>query len=176
MKLEIMFLNYLQTLRNPFLDQLMLVITTLGDKKGIWLFIIFLLLLFKKTRKTGIIALAALILEVIIGENIFKGLFRRTRPFEVNQAIELIVKKPRSFSFPSGHTGSSFAVASAVFFAGEREMARGMFILACLIAFSRMYLYVHYPSDIIGGIIVGVFVGYIINYIARICTTNNRRK
>lgn len=167
MQFEFRFLDYLQTLRNPYLDKIMVSITRLGDLGAVWIILILALVLYQKTRRVGMIASVALAMDLIICNVIMKNLFHRIRPFDINQAIILLIKRPADFSFPSGHTAASFSVAFAVWFAGKKKMAVAMFVLAALIAFSRMYLYVHYPTDILGGIAIGVITGAIANQIAK---------
>lgn len=92
---------------------------------------------------------------------VHKELVARTRPFDVNTAVQLLVAKPRDYSFPSGHTAASFASVTALYLAGEKKMWKAALVLAVLIALSRLYLYVHYPTDIIGGVIFGSLSGYL---------------
>jgi undecaprenyl-diphosphatase len=87
--------------------------------------------------------------------------FGRIRPFDVNTTIELLIRKPRDYSFPSGHTAVSFAVATSLYLCGYNRLCILAFVIAAMIAFSRMYLYVHYPTDIIGGVVVGIVSGYL---------------
>ena len=90
-----------------------------------------------------------------------KNLVGRIRPFDVNTSIQLLVARPHDYSFPSGHTAASFTAAMALYLAGENKMWKPALVLAVLIAFSRLYLYVHYPTDILGGIITGCIAAYI---------------
>lgn len=103
---------------------------------------------------------AALILDAILCNGILKNAFARVRPCDVNPAVDLLISRPEDYSFPSGHTAASFAAVSALFFAGEKKLWKPALLLAVLIAFSRLYLYVHYPTDVLGGIAVGVICGY----------------
>lgn len=152
-------LDFIQTyMKSDFLDKLFPYITRLGDSGFIWIVIALVFLIFKKYRKDGIVLSMSLIICVIIGNITLKPLIARIRPFDVNSAINLLITRPTDFSFPSGHTLSSVA-STVVIFNANRRMGIGALILAILIAFSRMYLYVHYPSDILGGIIIGLFVG-----------------
>lgn len=160
MGMEIRFLDWLQSLRTPVADQLMCFITKLGDGGQIWLCLAVILLLFSKTRKSGVILTMALFVDTFLCNGLLKKLFGRIRPFDVNTSVELLIARPRSFSFPSGHTAASFAAASALYFAGEKKLWKPAFLLAVMIAFSRMYLYVHYPTDVLGGIVVGIGAGY----------------
>ena len=97
--------------------------------------------------------------DVIVCNGILKNLFARTRPFDVNEAVQLLITAPKDFSFPSGHTAASFAAVAALYFTGEKKPWKVSLVLAVLIAFSRMYLYVHYPTDILGGVLVGLGAG-----------------
>lgn len=139
------------------LDQTMPFITRLGSGALIWIVAALVFLISKKFRTDGLLLIISLLLCGLVGNIILKPLIARTRPFDVNTAIYLLIAKPTDFSFPSGHTMSSFAAATVIFHA-NRNMGIAAFILAVLIAFSRLYLYVHYPSDIIGGILIGVLI------------------
>ena len=146
--MEIHILDMIQNLRTPIGDVVVPLITRLGDAGIIWIILTVLLLIIPKTRKTGEIMMAALLVA-------------RTRPFDVNTAVQLLVAKPRDYSFPSGHTAASFASVTALYLAGEKKMWKAALVLAVLIALSRLYLYVHYPTDIIGGVIFGSLSGYL---------------
>ncbi|ATD55700.1 phosphatase PAP2 family protein [Clostridium chauvoei] len=147
-----------ENLTNPFLDKIMKTISSLGSGGLIWIVIAVILLCIKKYRKVGITLILALIIMTILGEGIIKHLVQRPRPFLVVPDIELIVKAPMSYSFPSGHTGSSFAAAFVLssYFKDKKYLFLG---IATLMGFSRLYLFVHYPSDVIAGVIVG-FISY----------------
>ena len=101
------------------------------------------------------------IIDAVLCSGILKNVFRRIRPFDVNTAIQVLITKPRDFSFPSGHTSASFAAATALYLAKERKLFATTLVLACLITFSRMYLYVHYPTDILGGLLLGIASAYL---------------
>lgn len=159
--MEIQILDWIQGLHIPFLDKAMCFITSLGNAGVIWIVLAFVLIMLPKTRKSGIIVMSALVLDVILCNGILKNLFARVRPCDVNTAVQLLVSRPTDYSFPSGHTAASFAAVSALFFAGEKKLWKPALVLAVLIAFSRLYLYVHYPTDILGGIVVGVACGYV---------------
>lgn len=164
MGIEIQILDLLQKIGHPILDSILIGITTLGDKGMIWILLAAVLLIIPKTRKSGLIVAAALIVDLILCNGILKNLFARVRPFDVNNTIQLLITAPSDYSFPSGHTAASFAAVSALYFAGERKWWKWALVLAVLIAFSRMYLYVHYPTDILGGVAVGVLAGYLGNF------------
>lgn len=108
----------------------------------------------------------ALIADLILCNGILKNLVARTRPYDVNTVVNLLIEKPVDYSFPSGHTAASFAAVTALYLAGEKKLWKPALVLSILIAFTRMYLYVHYPTDILGGIAVGIISGYIGFFIA----------
>ena len=155
--MEIQILNWLQSLHTPILDKIMQLITHLGDMGIIWIILTIVMLLIPKTRKSGVIMAAALIVDVILCNVILKNLIARVRPYDVYTAVQVLV------AFPSGHTAASFASVTALYLAGEKKLWKPALALAILIAFSRMYLYVHYPTDILGGVIFGslsAWIGY----------------
>ncbi len=151
-----------QYLANDFLNLLIPRVSSLGDAGLIWIVLSVLLLLFPKTRKAGLASGIALLFMLVTGNMILKPLVARLRPFAVNTAVELLIPPPTDFSFPSGHTYASFASASAIF-RNSRRIGIPALILASLIAFSRLYLYVHYPTDVLFGILLGILAGWIGN-------------
>ena len=158
--MELRILDWFQTLHSPVADQFWVAVTTLGNAGIIWIFLTAVLLLNKKKRESGLAAAAGLMIELILCNLILKNVVARIRPYEVKQTIELLIAKPIDYSFPSGHTAASVAFTVALYFAGEKKLWKISCAVAVLIAFSRMYLYVHYPTDILGGIAVGLLSGY----------------
>lgn len=138
MTLELGILDSIQRLRGPVMDRAMVFITRLGDTGAVWLL---------------------LALEVLCCNVLLKPLAARVRPCDVNTGIALLVPRPTDYSFPSGHTGASFAAVGALLRCKSRLWLPAL-ALACLIAFSRLYLYVHYPSDVLGGILLGLAAGF----------------
>ena len=120
--------------------------------------------------------MAALLADVLLCNVVIKNLVARTRPFDVNTAVQLLVAKPQDYSFPSGHTAASFASVTALYLAGEKKLWKIALVLAVLIAFSRLYLYVHYPTDVLGGIITGAIAGYIGYKLTFIVQSKHRKK
>lgn len=161
---DVLFLDIIYKLKNPFLDFIMPGITKLGDKGFIWILICIVLILVKKSRKCGISSILSLVVNFVITNIVLKNLVARERPFANNDLIELLVEAPKDFSFPSGHTSASFAAATVIFLY-NKKWGITAYILAFLIAFSRLYLYVHFPTDVIGGIIVGIVSALTANYI-----------
>ena len=147
-----------------FLDAVMPVITFLGNGGWFWIAVAVLMLFFKRTRKTALMMGAALVLGLLVCNLFLKPVVARIRPYEVVDGIKLLIGEQSDFSFPSGHTTASFEGATVLMMRDKRFGIPAM-VLAVLIAISRMYLYVHYPTDIIGGIVVGVacaLLGYFV--------------
>lgn len=138
--------------------------TVLGNSGAIWIVTALVLMCFKKTRKCAFTMATALILCLVLGNITLKPLIARIRPFDVKTTLDIIIPKPHDFSFPSGHTFSSFASAYVIF-KNYRKWGLAAFVFAGLMAFSRLYLCVHYPTDILGGIILGIINGKLSNTI-----------
>ena len=151
-------------------------ITKLGDAGIVWIILTVILLLIPKTRKSGAYMAVALIADLIICNVILKPIVARIRPYSINQTVQLLVTPLKDYSFPSGHTAASFASVSALYFAGRKRMAAGALIVSVLIAFSRMYLYVHYPTDVLGGLIIGLLCGWIADMIIQKVMEKRSRK
>lgn len=169
--MEIRFLELLQSLHFPLLNYIMIFITSLGNGGLIWIAAALFLIFQNKNmlKREGFTIAVALIIFSVLGLLILKPIIARPRPF-VAQGVDILIKEPMGFSFPSGHTGSSFAAASVIYFYNKKRGLLAL-ILATLIAFSRMYLFVHYPSDIVGGLILGI-----ISYRIAIKITNEMLK
>jgi undecaprenyl-diphosphatase len=142
----------------PILNEIMIFLTTIGEKGLIWVLISLVLVIRRKTRYIGIVTMGALVLSAIAGEGVLKHLIERPRPFDAYPAVQLLIEKATTSSFPSGHTTASFAAA---FVLGHylKQYAPVFWILAVAIAFSRLYLFMHYPSDVLGGMVLGLICG-----------------
>ena len=149
-------------MRCGFLDWLMPIVTKLGDAGIIWIVIAVVFLFFKKTRRTGAAMGVAMLLGLAVGNGLLKNWSARPRPFDViGRAVhpdQLLIDPPTDYSFPSGHTLSSFAAATAIY-RDHTLLGFIAYVVAGFIAFSRMYLYVHYPTDILGGVVLGILLG-----------------
>ncbi|MDD4509611.1 MAG: phosphatase PAP2 family protein [Oscillospiraceae bacterium] len=146
------------TLRTPFLNGFFLSLTTLGDGGLLWIACSGLMLFFKRWRRIGIAALVAMFLAFVSGEIILKNLVARPRPFIEIDALIPLLPMQQGFSFPSGHTASSFAAAFVYVRGAPARWAKISFpILAVLMGISRLYVGVHYPSDVLAGAILGLF-------------------
>ncbi len=154
----------------PLLDAVMPIITLLGDAGIFWIAVAVVLLCFQKTRKTGLSMGIALLLGVLVCNVALKPLVGRIRPYDYQlqvfgKEITLLIEAQHDFSFPSGHTIASFEAAVAIFL-GNKKWGIGALILACLIAFSRLYLYVHYPTDVLASVLLGTAFGILGTYLA----------
>ena len=155
----------------PALDFLMPKITLLGDAGIFWMIIAAALLLFRKTRRTGVGMLLALLMGLLLCNLTLKPLCQRPRPYDYQydvfgRVIPLIIERQHDFSFPSGHTIASFEAAGVIVM-NNKKWGTAALILACLIAFSRMYLYVHYPTDVLTSVVLGLILAFLGNWIAR---------
>lgn len=163
MNIEIKILDFIRNnLSSPIMDGIMKFITFFGDKGWFWIVLGIALLWFRKTRKMGLTVCIALIFSLLLCNLTLKPLIARIRPYDIKKGIQLIIDAPHDYSFPSGHTSASFASAFAVFF-NNKKWGSIALVFAALIAFSRLYLYVHFPTDVLGGLILG-FVCAVLAY------------
>lgn len=146
MPFEFAFLDWLQQFHNPVLDALAVFLNYAGEHGEIW--IAFTLLL---------------------------PLFARPRPCDVNTAITILVKRPHGHSFPSGHTASAFAAAFALWLQ-NRKLGVPALVLAAFIAFTRLYLYVHFPTDVLGGLVLGIALGFFASWLVDSLANKSKKK
>ncbi len=142
-------------LRADWLDPIIKAITYLGNGGIFWILVCILLMLIKKTRATGAVCSCSLAVTFLINNLILKNVIARVRPYEAIESLTRIIGAQSDFSFPSGHSGASFAVAVVIFMEMPKKYGIPAVILAFLIALSRLYVGVHYPSDVIAGIATG---------------------
>lgn len=173
---DLPILDWIQnTMQCGFLDTIMPLITVLGDGGAFWIACAVLMMLLKKYRKTGFSAGLALIFGLLLCNIFLKPTVARIRPYDLQEQmgviINLLIDKEHSFSFPSGHTIASFEAATAILLR-HRKLGTAAMVLAILIAFSRMYLYVHYPTDVIVSVFLGislaVLASWIVNKVAAV--------
>lgn len=160
-------------LHNPFLDVLMPWITRLGDGGIFWIAIAVALLCIPKFRKVGLGMGFALLMGLLVCNVTLKPLIARIRPYDYQEEvfgkiIPLLIEKQHDFSFPSGHTLASFEAAT-VLALNSRKAGIPALILAAVIAFSRLYLYVHYPTDVLFAVVLGIAFGFLGNFLAKKC-------
>ena len=158
--MELAVLDWIQAhLRCGFLDAVLPVITRTADHGELWIILALVLLLIRNQRKYGAAVACGLVLDLVSCNLLLKPLVGRLRPFAVNTAVELLVKAPLDASFPSGHTAASFAAVFALKVAGS-PLWKPALAVAVVIACSRLYLYVHWPSDVLAGALLGAAVGW----------------
>ncbi len=159
--LELSILDWIQAnLRCGFLDAVLPVVSRVCDHGEVWIVLAALLLLDKRTRKTGLCLTVSLALDLVCCNLILKPLVGRVRPFAVNTGVTLLTPPPLDASFPSGHTAASFTSASALWTA-KSPLRWPSLVLAVVISLSRLYLYVHWPTDVLGGAVLGMILGYV---------------
>ena len=154
----------------PALDFLMPIITVLGDAGIFWITVSVLFMITKKYRKTGFGMALALVFGLLVCNIYLKPTIARIRPYDFQERylgviVNLLIEKQHDFAFPSGHTIASFE-AAVVIALNNKKLGIPAMILACLIAFSRLYLYVHYPTDVIVSIILGTAFAFLGNFLA----------
>ena len=140
--------------RTPFFDAIFPFITKLGNAGVVWILFAAVLLCFKKTRRLAICAAIALILDLLVCNFLLKPMVDRVRPFALRE-VQLLVPAPGDASFPSGHAAAAFSFSMALAFR-KSKLAIPALLLAALISFTRLYFYLHFPTDVLGGIAVGI--------------------
>ena len=138
-------------------------ITTFGEAGIFWIALSLLLMLFKKTRKAGFSMGLALLLGVILGNGVMKNVFARPRPYDLDTTLFHRLawgKMSTDFSFPSGHTLASFEAATALFLHHKKWGAAAL-VMAFFVSISRLFLLVHYPSDLLAGAVFGILFAWI---------------
>ncbi len=169
MPFEFTILDFIQqNLRSELMDKIMVSITHLGDAGVIWILLTIALLLIPKTRRVGFTLALALIFDLVLCNMIVKPFVARIRPYDINTAVSLLIDRQVDYSFPSGHTAAGVTCTVALYLMRRRWLWKISFCLSILIAFSRLYLYVHFPTDIIGGIMIGVICGSLGYQVAKV--------
>lgn len=155
---ELSILDWIQAhLRCGFLDVFFTIITKLGDAGWFWIVSGVALLIFRKYRASGVNMLLTMLVGSTIGNNIIKPLVARSRPCWLVDGIDMLISSPSSYSFPSGHTLTA-VIAAVCLTKADRRFGYVAIPLATLVAFSRMYHYVHFPTDVLVGALVGLAV------------------
>ena len=165
-------LLYIQEyLRNDVLTPIMILLTHTGDYGILCIAVAVILILIRKTHCLGHVVAFSIAIESIITNVLLKNLVARIRPYEVIEELELLIEEQPDFSFPSGHAGVTFAMAGGILFAymygikgfgkSKRNTIIVLFVMiyALLLAFSRLFVGVHYPTDVLGGMFLGLLSG-----------------
>lgn len=155
----------IQHIRTDWLTPIMTCITSLGNVGAVWLVIALVCLMRPKSRRCGAAMITALLLGLVLGNGLLKHWVARPRPFLTHADLIPLIREG-GFSFPSGHTLSSFTAATACF-CYYKKAGAACYVLAFLIGFSRLYMAVHYPSDVLCGGLLGIAIG-----LAAVCLVN----
>ena len=178
---DLPILDWIQAhLQSGFMDTIMPIITVFGDAGIFWIACAVVLLFFPKTRKIGLGMGIAMAMGLLVCNVTLKPLVARIRPYDfqikelgktwndILLAGKLLVETPHDFSFPSGHTIASFEAATVLLINNKKfKVGIPALILAILIAFSRLYLYVHYPTDVLFSVVAGILIGFLGNFLAQ---------
>lgn len=161
MELELLYM--IQGWHQEWLTPILRFLTTIGEHGICWIILSVILALIPKTRKCGLTMMAAMALTFLLGNVLLKNLIARPRPCAVDTSVRLLIPYPSEYSFPSGHTSNGFS-AAATLLAYYRIPGILALVVAAIIAFSRLYFFVHYPTDILGGMLLGCFDAWLILY------------
>lgn len=166
--MDFQILYAIQTIRTGLLDNIIVFITNfVGKNAEIWLVLGVALLIFKKTRKIGLAVLLSYGLTWVVCQDILKDTICRPRPCHIDETIELLVKRPSSFSCPSTHSALAAAMAASVYYF-NKKFGIVAIVAALIIGFSRMYLFVHFPTDVLFGLLIGAIAGIIAGKVVEI--------
>lgn len=147
-----------------FMNKFMPFVSSLGNAGILWIILTALMLINKNTRKYGYTCALSLVTMFFTCNILIKNIVDRLRPFQTREYAHLLINPPVDSSYPSGHTYASFAFATALFCC-NKKLGIPAIILACIISFSRLYLYVHFPTDVIAGCVLGIITGILSYYI-----------
>ena len=142
--------------RADFATPVVKIITHLGDKGIFWILLTLALLVFRKTRRLGVLCGVSMVIGLLVTNLILKNWVARVRPYELIGELKLIIGRADDWSFPSGHTTNSLACAWVLFRRAPKKWGVPALVLAILIALSRLYVGIHYPTDILGGAAIGL--------------------
>ena len=146
----------------PFLDAVVPKLTMLGNAGIIWILAGVLLLCTKKYRRQGALVLVGLLAGLLVGNVALKHLVARSRPCWLDPSVQLLIATPTDYSFPSGHTLSS-TISATILTKTDRRFGYAAIPMAALLAFSRLYLFVHVPSDVLAGAVLGLVIGVVVS-------------
>ena len=158
---ELYILNHIQKFRTVYMDRFMISITKLGDYGMVWILLCLYLYIRGNNLHLTFLLVSSLIAESVLCNLLLKPIVARTRPFRRNTAIHLLIPEPHDYSFPSGHTSASFACVTVLYLT-HYILWKYALILSVLISFSRLYLYVHYPTDVLAGMSIGIISGCLV--------------
>lgn len=164
--MELQILHAIQGIHQEWLTEILRFFTTMGESGLVWIAIAIVLTCIPKTRKCGLTMMIAMAITYLVGNLFLKNVIARPRPCAVDTSVILKIPFPSEYSFPSGHTSNGFAGAVTIF-SYYRMAGILSLIMAAVIAFSRLYFFVHYPTDILGGIVLGTLDALLAVYIVK---------
>lgn len=164
--MELQILHAIQGIHQDWLTPVMRFFTTIGEHGLVWIVIAIVLACIPKTRKCGLTMMIAMAVTYLLGNLFLKNVIARPRPCAVDTSVTLKIPFPSEYSFPSGHSSNGFAGAVTIF-SYYHKMGILSLIVAALIAFSRLYFFVHYPTDILGGIALGTLDALLAVYLVK---------
>lgn len=150
---------------NAFLDFVMPIITLIGEDGIFWIVLTLFMLFFRKTRRAGFVMALSLLIGFLVGNLTLKPLIARPRPYSIDMDVNLLIEGLSDYSFPSGHTLCCFEGAVSLLLCKYKRAGTAALVAAFLVAFSRVYLYVHYPTDVVAGAILGTLFAFVSCYI-----------
>lgn len=164
--MELQILHAIQGIHQDWLTPIMKFFTTIGEHGLVWIVIAIVLACIPRTRKCGLTMMIAMAVTYLVGNLFLKNIIARPRPCAVDTSVTLKIPFPSEYSFPSGHSSNGFAGAVTIF-CYYRKAGILSLIMAALIAFSRLYFFVHYPTDILGGIVLGTLDALLAVYLVK---------
>ena len=168
-------LDWFQTIHNDVATAFLSVLTKLGEAGILWIIVGLVMVIGIKEKKYGVIVLLSLLFCLIFGNGLLKNLVARQRPCHRFPIYDMLIAIPKDYSFPSGHTFSSVAAAVCIGH-WNRKCGIAAGITAVLMMFSRMYFYVHYPTDILAGIVLGTVLALLSIYVVEKTLVSERWK
>lgn len=164
--MELQILHAIQGIHQEWLTEILRFFTTIGESGLVWIIIAIVLTCIPKTRKCGLTMMIAMAITYLVGNLFLKNVIARPRPCSVDHSVTLKIPFPSEYSFPSGHTSNGFAGAVTIFNYYRKAGILSLF-MAVVIAFSRLYFFVHYPTDVLGGIVLGTLDALLAVYIVK---------
>ena len=164
--MELQILHAIQGIHQEWLTEILRFFTTIGESGLVWIVIAIVLTCIPKTRKCGLTMIIAMAITYLVGNLFLKNVIARPRPCAVDPGVTLKIPFPSEYSFPSGHTSNGFAGAVTIF-SYYRKAGILSLLVAAIIAFSRLYFFVHYPTDILGGMVLGTLDALLAVYLVK---------